>query len=236
MDIENTKKIAQDIDGWLSEKEGELLYNLAKKCKGNGVIVEIGSWKGKSTIYLGQGSKSGNKVKIFAVDPHTGSSEHQKENKKLWTFEEFKRNVENAGVSDIIKPIISTSEESARAFIEPIEFIFIDGAHEYELVKLDFKLWFPKVINGGTMAFHDTIGWSGPNKVVSEFVFKSKFFKNVTFIDSITYGQKVELNSLFDRLRNRYILILKVLFEQTHNLPIPKPIRFLGKKILKKSI
>lgn len=54
---EEIKKLVERVDGWLTHGEGGLLYNLAKNCKGNGVIVEIGSWKGKSTIWLGAGSK-----------------------------------------------------------------------------------------------------------------------------------------------------------------------------------
>ncbi len=163
MNIEEVKKFTNKVEGWLTDKEGETLYNLAKNCKGNGVIVEIGSWKGKSTIWIASGSKSGNKVKVYAIDPHTGSSEHQKEGEKIYTFEEFKKNIKNAKVDDIVVPLVKTSEDAAKNFDEPIELIFIDGAHEYESVKLDFDLWFPKVINGGIMAFHDTLGyWEGP--------------------------------------------------------------------------
>ena len=222
MNIEETKKFADKAEGWLSDREGEILYNLAKNCKGKGVIVEIGSWEGKSTIWIGSGSKNGNKVKIYAIDPHTGSSEHQKENEKIWTFEEFKKNIKNAKVDDIILPLVKTSEEAAKNFNKPVEFIFIDGAHEYEFVKLDFDLWFPKVVNGGIMAFHDTISWKSPKKVVADYVYKSKHFKNVKFVDTITFAQKVEQNSLKDRLKNRYVLLLKNLYEFAGKLHLPK--------------
>ena len=233
MNIEETKKFADKAEGWLSDREGEILYNLAKNCKGKGVIVEIGSWEGKSTIWIGSGSKNGNKVKIYAIDPHTGSSEHQKENEKIWTFEEFKKNIKNAKVDDIILPLVKTSEEAAKNFNKPVEFIFIDGAHEYEFVKLDFDLWFPKVVNGGIMAFHDTISWKSPKKVVADYVYKSKHFKNVKFVDTITFAQKVEQNSLKDRLKNRYVLLLKNLYEFAGKLHLPKPIKKIGKKIVR---
>lgn len=190
MKMNEIKKLADEIGGWLTDREGELLYNLAKNCIGKGVIVEIGSWKGKSTICLAKGSKAGNKVKIYAIDPHTGSSEHKKRYSRVWTLEEFKKNIKNAKVHDIITSIVKTSEEAAKNFVKPVELIFIDGAHEYELVKLDFELWFPKLINGGIMAFHDT-GWPGPKKVVEEFVYQSKFFRNIKCIDSITFAEKV---------------------------------------------
>ena len=74
------KELIQHIDGWLTDEEAKLLYKLAKNCKG--VIVEIGSWKGKSTICMAKGSKAGNNVKIYAIDPHVGSSEHKKKYEK----------------------------------------------------------------------------------------------------------------------------------------------------------
>lgn len=234
MEIEKIKKIVEKVDGWLSDEEGEFLYNTAKNCGGKGVIVEVGSWKGKSTIWLGKGSKAGNRVKIYAIDPHTGSSEHQKMLGKVSTFEEFKRNIKMANVYDVVTPIVKTSEEAVKNFRETVEFIFLDGAHEYELVKLDFQLWFPKLINGGTVAFHDTIGYrlsAGPKKLVEKYVYKSKHFRKVGFVGSTTFAQKVEQNCLKDRLKNRYLLFLKGFYE----IPLLKPklISKIGNKIIK---
>lgn len=230
-EIDEIKKLVNKVEGYLTDKEGELLYNLAKNCTGKGVIVEIGSWKGKSTIWLGKGSKRGNKVKIYSIDPHTGSS--KEESKKVWTFEEFKKNIKDAEVDDIVTPLVKTSVEAAKDFKESVELIFIDGAHEYELVKLDFELWFPKVINGGIMAFHDatTYEWLGPKKVVEELVYKSKNFRNAGFVYLITYAEKTRQNSLTDRLKNRYILLLKDLYAFTSEFHLPEPIRKFGKKL-----
>lgn len=218
MRIDEIKKLADKVDGWLTDREGGLLYNLAKNCTGGGVIVEIGSWQGKSTIWLGRGSKKGNNVKIYAIDPHTGASEHKERYGEVWTFEEFKKNIIVAKVDDITIPIVKTSEVAAKNFDEPVELIFIDGAHEYELVKLDFELWFPKVINGGIMAFHDTRGRRGPAKVVEELVYKSKNFRNVRFVDTITFAEKVRQNSIKDRLINRCVLLLKKLYRFARKL------------------
>jgi len=226
-------KFIENIEGWLSPKEGELLYNLAKNCTGKGVIVEIGSWKGKSTICLAKGSKSGNKVKVYAIDPHIGSSEHRKKYGKVWTFDEFKKNIKKANVEDIVVPCVKTSEEAAKNFDKPVELIFIDGAHEYEFVKKDFELWFPNLIEGGVMAFHDTIGGhEGPGRVVREFLYNSKHFKDVKFLDSITYGKKVNQNSVFGRIKNRYVLFLKDTYELARKFHLPAPIKFFGKKIV----
>ena len=87
MDFQKINNIAREIDGWLTLKEGKLLYNLSKK-NDNGVIVEIGSWKGKSTIYLAHGSKNGKKNKVYAIDPHEGLTEVYSKEKS--TFKELK--------------------------------------------------------------------------------------------------------------------------------------------------
>lgn len=65
--ILHIKSIVDKIDGWLTFDEGKFLYSAATECKGN--IVEIGSWKGKSTIWLCNGSKEGNNSKIYSIDP-----------------------------------------------------------------------------------------------------------------------------------------------------------------------
>lgn len=223
-DLDQTKELTKDFDGWLHDSEGELLYRTAKNCSGSGVIVEIGSWKGKSTSWIGRGSKQGNRIRIFAIDPHTGSNEHQS-GERVWTFEEFKRNIAAAGVSDIVTPIVKTSEDAAEGFREPVEFVFIDGAHEYEFVKQDFELWFPKVIEGGMVAFHDTIGWPGPKKVVREIVARSGHFKHMKFVHSITTAQKTSQNSTWDKIRSQYVLFLKDIYELIHNQNPPKLVR-----------
>lgn len=155
--IQTIKEFTDKIEGWLTNKEGEFLYKTAKQCSGQGTIVEVGSWKGKSTIWLGRGSKEGNNIKIYAIDPHIGSSEHKEYvDDKIWTFEEFRENIKNADVDDVIIPMVKTSKEVARDWNTPVELLFIDGAHEYEFIEKDFLLWFPHLIENGIIAIHDT--------------------------------------------------------------------------------
>ena len=205
-------KATENVGGWLTEAEGLSLYNAAKKIKSGNVVVEVGSWKGKSTICLGNGSKDGNKVKIFAIDPHIGSSEHHKMFGKVDTFDEFKQNISRAGISEFVEPIRDTSENAAKNFNHKIEFAFIDGAHEYNFVKLDFDSWFPKVMNGGILAFHDSWHFIGPNLATAIPLLISSKIKNPKLVDTITYFEKVEGNSLFDRLKNILFVIYRTLF------------------------
>ncbi|GAH71940.1 unnamed protein product [marine sediment metagenome] len=185
--IQEIKEMVERVDGWLSDKEGVLLYNLARSCKGRGVIVEIGSWHGKSTIWLGKGSQAGSQLKVYAIDPHIGVFEHRKIYGEAGTFPGFMRNIKKAKVDDVVIPIVKTSEEAARNFTEPVELVFIDGVHEYKFVSLDFELWFPKLVSGGIIAFHDAIGFPGPRRVVTENLHR---FTDIGYVDEIAFAQK----------------------------------------------
>src|SRR5262245_24255867 len=92
------------LDGWLNRHEGRLLYRLARRCTGRGAIVEIGSWKGKSTIWLGHGSRAGRDLEIHAVDPHAGVIARDQNSGVASTFEEFQDNIVAAGLDDLVVP------------------------------------------------------------------------------------------------------------------------------------
>jgi len=184
----NNKK----IEGWLAPDEAAFLYMMAQSCTGRGAIVEIGTWKGKSTIFLAKGSKAGNNIKIYTIDPHTGASEHREIDPNVWTYLEFKSNIQIMDIDDIVIPIVKTSEKAAKDWNIPIELLFIDGAHEYELVKLDFELWYPHVIKDGMVAMHDTaegISQPGPVQVAKEYMISDKFY-DLKRIYSLTVGRK----------------------------------------------
>lgn len=229
--IRETRDIAANVDGWLEDCEGELLFELAKGCEGRGAIVEVGSWKGKSTLWLAKGSMSGNRVKVLAIDPHTGSEEHHKAFGKVWTFDAFNETIASAGLQSVVFPLVKTSRDAAVDFEEPVELIFIDGAHDYESVKADFELWFPKVIEGGIMAFHDTTYGEGPLRVVEENLYTSRNFSIVHLVGSITYARKVNRNSKKVRIRNLSAMYLRRTPEPVRHL-LPKPLKSLARKIV----
>ena len=223
------KPLIADVPGWLTDEEGEALYELARACTGKGVIVEIGSWKGKSTVCLGLGSQAGAAVPVYAIDPHTD-----------YRFGDFKTNVDRAGIAELVRPVPSLSQAAADGFDEPIELLFVDGSHEYELVLEDFERWVPKVVDGGWVAFHDTTWTRGPRKVVGSAVYRSRRFKDVRFVvGSMTVGRKVEENSLLDRAHSRYVLGVKTAFwlgssalKKQRRL-LPKPVERLGRRVLR---
>jgi MMP 1-O-methyltransferase len=223
------KPLIADIPGWLTDEEGEALYELARGCQGTGVIVEIGSWKGKSTVCLGLGSQAGTSVPVYAIDPH---ADHR--------FGDFKTNVERAGLTELVHPIASLSQAAADSFDHPIELLFVDGSHEYALVLEDFEQWVPKVVDGGWVVFHDTTWTKGPRKVVGAAVYRSRRFKDVRFVvGSTTVARKVARNSALDRARNRYVLGVKTAFwlgssalKKQRRL-LPKPVERFGRRVLR---
>lgn len=224
-ELERLRKLIADIPGWLTDEEGEALFDLARRCTGRGVIVEIGSWKGKSTTCLGLGSKAGRSVPIYAVDPHAD-----------YRFGEFKENIERAGIADLVTPIPSLSQAAAPDFDQPIELLFVDGSHEYEDVKADFEQWVPKVVEGGVVAVHDTTLWEGPKRVVEERIYRSNDFKDVRFVfGSTTVATKVRRNTAADRLRARYSLALKRGFEFAYRgrKAIPQPLSHAARRVLR---
>jgi predicted O-methyltransferase YrrM len=223
------KPLIADVPGWLTDEEGEALYELARACTGEGVIVEIGSWKGKSTICLGLGSEAGSAVPVYAIDPHAD-----------YRFGDFKDNVTRAGINDLVHPVASLSQAAADDFDRPIELLFVDGSHEYDLVLEDFEKWVPKVVEGGWVAFHDTTWTAGPRKVVGDAIYRSRRFKDARFVvGSTTVARKVAANTISDRARNRYVLGVKTAFwlgstaVKKQRRLLPEPIERLGRRFLR---
>jgi len=228
----NIAEKIKDVGGWLSSIEANLLYNLAKKNPYDGVIVEIGSWKGKSTICLGIGSMENNRNKIIAIDPHTSHCEKLKtylyEN-EVSTFSEFQKNIKQAKIDHLIEPIVDFSFNAVHQVNKSIDLIFIDGSHKYEDVLKDLQMFFPKVREGGVIAFHDTND-GGPNKVVLEHLFSSNNFKNVKFADSITYGTKVTQNTSIERIQNAYWKFMFNNFNAFRKKQLPGFVKSIGKR------
>src|SRR5947209_9640617 len=128
MPIADVRAIANACEGWLTDREGELLYTLARRCTGAGSIVEIGSWKGRSTIWLAYGSKHGSGMPVHAVDPHTGSPNLRRLfGEAIWTYDDFLHNIAAAGAADIVIPHVQTSAEAAATITGPVELVFVDG-------------------------------------------------------------------------------------------------------------
>lgn len=139
-------------------------------------FVEVGSWKGRSSSYMGvEILNSGKVIKFDCVDTWKGSVEHAGldciVNDTL--YEEFLSNIKP--VSSVITPVRKTSVDAAKQYEDKsLDFVFIDACHLYECVKEDIECWLPKVKTGGIISGHD-IASNEVRKAVSEKIPQFKF-------------------------------------------------------------
>ena len=138
------------VDGWLTIDEGMALHDLASRSEHP--IVEIGSWMGRSTIFLAKGSAKGEGQPIHAIDTFNGSSEHQNILRGGTTYHMFVQNLRRGNVHDQVIVHRGSSNDVVDEIEGPIGLLFIDGSHEYEQVLRDFQNYAPKVADGGIMA------------------------------------------------------------------------------------
>lgn len=158
--------LARSIKGFLDDAEGEYLYEIALKASCKGPCLEIGSYCGKSTVYLGMACRQ-NKAILFALDHHRGSEEQQPGEEyfdpslfdphcgSVNTFGAFKRTLQKAQLENTVVPLVCESSVAARQWATPLSMIFIDGGHALETVQADYSLWSPHVMPGGYILFHD---------------------------------------------------------------------------------
>ena len=199
--VEEIARIIARVDGWLDPAEGRLLFQLARDADPAGAIVEIGSWHGRSTIWLAAGAKAGRGARVAAIDPHRGTALR---NDEETTEPALRRNLTWAGVDDQVDVIVATSEDTAARWSRPVSLLWIDGDHEYESVKRDLLRWEEHLLPDAVVALHDTFMWPGPERVVKEFLERSRRYRNFEYADTTTVARRCE------RLTWRQLLRLQV--------------------------
>lgn len=219
-----------DLPGMLTQAEVDCLYQLGQFNDRNGVIVEIGSWKGKSTVALALGAGNIRSGEIYAIDPHRVMPE---EGYLEDTEAEFLANLKRAGVADRVVPMIMTSAAAAREWDKPIRLLWIDGDHRYEAAKLDFSLWEPHLVEGGLLAMHDTIRKRGPKRVLWENVFTSDRFQEIAIVDNITAVRKVAATTSWTKLRKWISLAVRAIYIAARKCHIPRS-KQVGRSLLQK--
>lgn len=158
-----------DIDtvkGFLDPAEGRALYDAALACAGLGPALEVGSYCGKSAVYLGTACQAAGGL-LFCVDHHRGSEENQPgweyHDAELWDHEAdamdtlpfLRRTLRRAALEDSVIPVVGRSATIARAWTTPLGFLFIDGGHTMEAALGDWRGWTPHLRQGGLLAIHD---------------------------------------------------------------------------------
>jgi MMP 1-O-methyltransferase len=157
---------AEAARGFMPSDEGLALYEAALGVSVPGPFLEVGSYCGKSGVYLGAAARSMGRV-LFSVDHHRGSEENQ----PGWEWHEpdlvdpevglmdtlpwFRRTILDAGLEDTVIAVVGQSPTVARNWGTPLALLFIDGGHGVEPARLDYELWTPSVAPGGRLVIHD---------------------------------------------------------------------------------
>lgn len=165
-EISHWADVVAEVPGFLPVDEAETLYEAAARYSDNGTIVEIGTYCGKSTVWLGGAARARNSV-VYTVDHHHGSEEHQpgweyhdtalvdEVTGRFDTVTEFRRTMARAGVEDVVVAIVGDSAQASRIWRAPIDLLFIDGGHTEAAARRDYEGWAKWVPVGSALAIHD---------------------------------------------------------------------------------
>jgi len=213
MNIKDT--VSECFKGFLAEDEGLRLYELARQASKSGPCLEIGSYCGKSSVYIGLGCKE-NGSTLFSVDHHRGSEEQQpgeeyfdpdlldKDTGLIDTFRLFRKTIEEASLEDTVVPIVTRSEVVARFWKTPLSMIFIDGGHSFKTVFTDYNCWVSHLIPGGFLAIHDifpdpTKGGQAPYSIYN-LALSSGLFAELPMVNTLGILKRLETRDIPETL------------------------------------
>lgn len=158
--------VARATRGFMPDDEGLALYRLARERLPRGPVLEVGTYCGKSAVYLGAAAREVGGV-VFTVDHHRGSEENQAgwehhdpslvdpSTGRMDTLPVFRRTLEESGLDDVVVAVVGESATVAAYWRTPLAMLFIDGGHGDRPAHADYEGWAPWVVPGGLLAIHD---------------------------------------------------------------------------------
>ena len=154
--------------GFMPPDEGDLLFRYAVERLPDGPALEVGTYCGKSAVYLGAAARVvGGGATVFTVDHHHGSEENQAgwehhdtslvdpATGRLDTLPTFRRTIESAGLEQEVVAVVGHSSTVSHWWRTPLSLLFIDGGHGAEPARDDYAGWTPWVMPGGLLVIHD---------------------------------------------------------------------------------
>jgi predicted O-methyltransferase YrrM len=160
------RAVAREAKGFMPDAEGLALHEAGVTAATLGPLLEIGSYCGKSAVYLGAAARAGDSV-LFSVDHHHGSEENQAgwehhdpevvdpETGRMDTLPFFRRTIARAGLEHVVVGVVGDSATIARHWSTPLGLLFIDGGHALDVVIADYEGWSPHLAPDGLLVFHD---------------------------------------------------------------------------------
>jgi MMP 1-O-methyltransferase len=160
------RESAEAARGFMPPDEGIALHDAARDVAVDGPFLEIGSYCGKSGVYIGAAAQVTGRV-LFALDHHRGSEENQVGWEwhepdlvdpvihKMDTLPIFRRTIHDAGLEGSVVALVGDSPTVGAVWATPLALLFIDGGHGHDPAHRDYEIWAPHVIVGGRLLIHD---------------------------------------------------------------------------------
>lgn len=164
MSFADALELIEGVEGWLTDAQARTLWDAAGAVPAGRSIVEIGSFRGRSTIVLALAA--GERVRVVAIDPHGGGDRGPQEispdpARGDLDHAAFGANVERAGVSGQVTHVRARSSDALEAVAGEVGLLYIDGAHRYGPARADIEQWGARVPEGGSMLIHDSFSAIG---------------------------------------------------------------------------
>jgi predicted O-methyltransferase YrrM len=204
--------IVEGLEGWMTPAQGARLFAAARRCPDPGRIVEIGSFRGKSTVVLASASCAG--CEIYAIDPHAGNDRGPGEiegyaDQASLDHECFKANLRAGGVESRVHHIREFSDAAHPFVVGQIDVLYVDGAHRYAPARADLRDWGARVSPQGTMLIHDSFSSVGVTLAIFRELVLGSRWRYVARSGSLTeYCADLE-SGLLPRLRNAWVQLLQ---------------------------
>jgi hypothetical protein len=184
------------VEGWMTDDQARRLWEGAGRVGAGGQIVEIGSFRGRSTIVLASAAAEG--VSVVAIDPHGGGDRGPHEytpdaQRGDADHERFHANLQTAGVDGRVRHVRRPSGAALGDVAGAIDLLYIDGAHRYRFAKPDIEQWGARVRPGGTMLIHDSYSAVGVMLAQLRLLFASGRFRYVGRSGSLAEYRREEL-------------------------------------------
>jgi len=209
------EELIEQIKGFLDKEEGERLYDVAFEASKRGPCLEIGSYCGKSTVFIGSACKK-NCSTLFTIDHHSGSEEQQPgegyfdpetydiNRSRMDTFPLLRDALERSGLTDTVVPVVVQSEIAARQWTTPVSFVLIDGGHSYQAAFTDYNSWVSHIIPGGYLLIHDIFKNPDDGGQAPYFIYKlaiaSGLFRKLPMTKTLGVLQRLDCGELPDDL------------------------------------